>query len=354
VIGAGPAGLAAAVYGASEGLRTVVLEREAVGGQAGTSSMIRNYLGFPRGISGRALATGAFRQSTMFGADIVFMNHAVGLAPDGHDHLVSCSDGSSIVARTVVIATGVSYRRLGVPEVEALNGLGVFYGAGGAEAQAMRDRRVFIAGAGNSAGQAAIHLAKYASQATLLVRKGALGASMSDYLIQQIAATANIDIRFNVQVRSARGRASLEELELQDTVTGRISWEQADALFVLIGAEPHTTWLPDAVNRDAQGYILTGHDLSLDTECPGNFPGTWPLQRQPHLLETSIPGVFAAGDVRHLSMKRVASAVGEGSTAIALVHQYLREDLQPGRMLPVNAMVGVGEQYTPARGGSHD
>src|SRR5947209_1361686 len=244
VIGAGPAGLAAAVYGASEGLRTVVLEKEAVGGQAGTSSMIRNYLGFPRGISGAALALRAFQQSTMFGA-------------------------------------------------------------------------------GNSAGQAVIHLARYASQVTMLVRGDSLGNSMSEYLIQEIADKPNIDVRFQSQVVGARGGSSLAALQIQDSGTGEIRTEPADALFILIGAEPRTDWLPEEIERDERGYILTGHDLALDCGCEGHLPGIWPLEREPYLLETSVPGVFAAGDVRYRSMKRVASAVGEGSTAISLIHQHL-------------------------------
>jgi thioredoxin reductase (NADPH) len=329
VVGGGPAGLAAAVYGASEGLCTVVLEREAVGGQAGTSSMIRNYLGFPRGISGGTLALRAFQQSTMFGADVIFMNSAVGLSAGWPHHLVSGSDGSHVTARTVVIATGARYRRIDIPEVEALTGAGVFYGAGGSEAQGMRDRRVFVIGAGNSAGQAALHLAKYASQVILLVRGDSLERSMSDYLIREIADQPNVEVRLQTRVIGAHGTSFLEALEIEDHSTGRVETERADGLFILIGAEPYTDWLPDAIERDERGYILTGRDLSLDCGCEGNLPGTWPLERQPYLLESSVPGVFAAGDVRHLSMKRVAAAVGEGSTAIALIHQYLREVQQP-------------------------
>ena len=331
VIGAGPAGLAAAVYGASEGLQTVVLEHEAVGGQAGTSSMIRNYLGFPRGISGGALALRAFQQSTMFGADTIFMNRAVGLSVDGPHHAVLSSEGSQVTARTVVIATGVTYGRLGIPDVETLTGAGVFYGAGGSEVQGMRDRRVFVVGAGNSAGQVAIHLAKYASQVTMLVRGDALGRSMSDYLIQEIADKPNIEVRLQTEVTGTQGGSYLGALQIRNSATGETVTEPADGLFVLIGAQPHTDWLPAWFERDEKGYILTGRELNLDCECEGNLPGTWPLERQPYLLETSVPGVFAAGDVRYLSMKRVASAVGEGSTAIALIHQYLREEQQPRR-----------------------
>jgi thioredoxin reductase (NADPH) len=321
VIGAGPAGLAAAVYGASEGLRTVVLEAEAVGGQAGTSSMIRNYLGFPRGISGRRLATRAFQQSTMFGADVIFSNRAVGLGADGANHLVFSSDGGHVTARTVVIATGATYARLGIAEVEALTGAGVFYGAGGSEAQAMRDRRVFVVGAGNSAGQAAVHLAKYASQVVMLVRGESLRNSMSEYLIQEIAEKPNIEVRFRTQVVGASGESYLEAIRLVDLTTGQTLTEPASALFLLIGAEPHTTWLPPQIQRDEKGYILTGRDLHREDR----FDAESADGRAPYLLETSVPGIFAAGDVRYLSMKRVASAVGEGSTVIALIHDHLRE-----------------------------
>lgn len=323
VIGAGPAGLAAAVYGASEGLRTAVLEREAVGGQAGTSSMIRNYLGFARGISGRSLALAAFQQTTTFGADIILMNSAVNLSRSGSHHIVEASDGSRITARTVVIAAGVTYRRLDAPGIEALIGAGVYYGAGGSEAQGMRGRRVFVVGAGNSAGQAAIHLGKYAHEVVMLVRGDSLGKSMSDYLIQEIADKPNIEVRLQTQVTGARGSSSLEELEIRNGANGETLTERADGLFILIGAEPHTDWLPKAIEEDAKGYILTGRDLSLDCGCGRNHHSNWPLEREPYLLETSLPGIFATGDVRSGSMKRVASAVGEGSTAISLIHQYL-------------------------------
>jgi thioredoxin reductase (NADPH) len=331
-----------------------VLEAEAVGGQAGTSSMIRNYLGFPRGISGQALATRAFQQSTMFGADIIFMNLAVGLSTDGPNHVIYSSDGSQITARTVVISTGVRYRRLDIPAVETLIGAGVFYGAGGSEAQGMRNRRVFVVGAGNSAGQAAIHLAKYASQVTMLVRGDSLGKSMSSYLIQEIADKPNIDVRFRTEVTGARGMSYLEALELRHAATGKSDMEPADGLFVLIGAEPPTDWLPDRIERDEKGYILTGRDLRLDCGCEGNLPDIWPLQRDPYLLETSVPGVFATGDVRYGSMKRVASAVGEGATAISLIHQYLGAGSQPEQASHGPAHVCQRHQLTSARRSSHD
>jgi thioredoxin reductase (NADPH) len=320
IIGAGPAGLAAAVYGASEGLSTVAVEAEAVGGQAGTSSMIRNYLGFSRGISGHDLAVQAYRQSVLFGADIVFLHTATRLRAEGDMRVVSFANGSDVTSHAVVIATGVSYRRLGIPSAEALLGKGVYYGAARAEAPAMRGRRVFVIGSGNSAGQAAIYFARFAQQVTILARGDALGETMSEYLVRQITGTPNISVCLSTQLVNAHGVDRLEGLDLRNTATGKVECVPADGLFALIGAEPHTDWLSDTVMRDAQGYILTGHDL-LDAE--GKPPIKWPLARPPYHLETSVPGVFAVGDVRGGSMKRVASAVGEGATAISLIHHYL-------------------------------
>jgi thioredoxin reductase (NADPH) len=320
IIGAGPAGLAAAVYGASEGLSTVAVEAEAVGGQAGTSSMIRNYLGYSRGISGHDLAVQAYRQSVLFGADIVFLHTATRLRAEGDMRVIGFANGSEVTSRTVVIATGVSYRRLGIPSAEALLGKGVYYGAALAEAPAMRGRRVFVVGAGNSAGQDAVYLAKVAQQVTLLVRGDALGETMSEYLVRQIAATPNINVCLSTQVVNAHGAHRLEGLDLRNMASGAVETVPADGMFVLIGADPRTDWLADTIMRDAQGYILTGHDL-LDAE--GKPPAAWPLIRPPYHLETSLPGVFAVGDVRGGSMKRVASAVGEGATAISLIHHYL-------------------------------
>jgi thioredoxin reductase (NADPH) len=319
VVGAGPAGLSAATYGASEGLRTLLLEPEALGGQAGTSSLIRNYLGFPRGVSGRVLAQWASQQATLFGASFVYAR-ATGLRPAGQDQLVSLADGSQAVGRTVIIATGAAYRRLEAPGVEELLGAGVFYGAAVSEAPAMTGSQVFVVGAGNSAGQAALHLAKYASRVTLLVRGGSLGRTMSDYLVKEIQANSSIAVRLGTQVVGAGGVGRLEHLSLRDVRTGATEAVPAAALFILIGAQPRTGWLASTVERDEQGFILTGHDLLRDGQPPG-----WPLERLPLLLETSIPGVFAAGDVRHRSIKRVASAVGEGSIAIQLVHEHLSE-----------------------------
>jgi thioredoxin reductase (NADPH) len=318
IVGAGPAGLAAAVYAASEGLDTLVLEPRVVGGQAGTSTMIRNYLGFPRGIGGGDLANRALEQAWLFGANLVLAQRATGLRADGPRRLVRLSDGSEVGADAVVVASGVAWRRLGVPRLEALVGAGVFYGAAGAEARAMEGQDVFVVGAGNSAGQAALHLAKHAASVTLLARGPDLAASMSDYLIQELEQAPNVAVRLRTQVVDGAGGRRLEGLRLRRR--GERSTEEvpAAALFVMIGGEPRTDWLA-AVERDDRGYVLTGHDLL----GPDGLPPGWPHRRPPLLLETSLPGVFAAGDVRHRSVKRVASAVGEGAVAVQLVHQYL-------------------------------
>jgi thioredoxin reductase (NADPH) len=321
VIGAGPAGLAAAVYGASEGLSTVVLETEAMGGQAGTSSLIRNYLGFPSGVSGGDLAVRAYTQARSFGAEYVYGSPARGLRPEGPELVVTMADGSEIRSRAVVVATGMAYRRLGIPALDELTGTGVFYGAAVSEAKAMKDRHVFVVGGANSAGQAAIHLARYAAQVTVLIRGRSLADSMSEYLIREIETAPNITVRRRVAVTGGGGQGRLERLTLTDLESGAAETVAAGALFVLIGAEPHTQWLPGAVRRDPAGFVLTGADLLQD----GRVPEPWPLRRQPMLLESSLPGVFAAGDVRHGSVKRVASAVGEGSIAIHLVHNYLHD-----------------------------
>jgi thioredoxin reductase (NADPH) len=320
VIGAGPAGLAAAVYGASEGLSTIVLEPEAIGGQAGTSSLIRNYLGFPSGVSGADLAVRAYTQAWRFGAEYVYGSPACGLRPEGSDLVVTVADGSEVRGRAVVIATGMVYRRLGIPALEALTGAGVFYGAAASEAMAMKDREVFVVGGANSAGQAAVHLARYAAQVTVLVRGRSLADSMSDYLIREIESAPNIAVRRRVAVTGGAGRGRLERLTLTDLDSGAAETVPAAALFILIGAEPRTQWLPDAVRRDESGYVITGTDLLDDREAHEE----WPLRRLPRFLESSLPGVFAVGDVRHGSVKRVASAVGEGSIAIHLVHNHLR------------------------------
>jgi thioredoxin reductase (NADPH) len=322
VIGAGPAGLAAAVYGASEGLSTLVLEPEAIGGQAGTSSLIRNYLGFPTGVSGGDLAVRAYTQAWNFGAEYVYGNPATGLRPEGSELVVTVADGSEVRSRAVVIATGMAYRRLGIPALDALTGAGVFYGAAASEARAMKDSEVFVVGGANSAGQAAVHLARYAAQVTVLVRGRSLADSMSEYLIQAIESAPNIAVRYGVAVTGGTGQSRLEGLTLTDLESGAAETVNAVALFVLIGAEPRTQWLPDAVRRDQSGFVVTGTDL-----LQGGQPDEqWPLRRLPMFLESSLPGVFAVGDVRHGSVKRVAAAVGEGSIAIRLVHDHLRDN----------------------------
>jgi thioredoxin reductase (NADPH) len=318
IVGAGPAGLAAAVYGASEGLRTVVVERETFGGQAGTSSLIRNYLGFSRGISGSELAWQAYQQAWLFGATFRLARQATGLRRDGDELVVTLSDGTEVAGRAVILATGVSYRRLDVPSLEALVGKGVFYGAAASEAQAMEGREVYVVGGANSAGQAAMHLSRYASRVTMLVRGDSLTRSMSDYLIQEIEAAQNVDVRCHTQVIDGGGEGRLEHLVLENSASGLTETVRAAALFVLIGAAPHTGWLPEEIQRDKRGFVVTGQDLLRD----GHPPQGWSLGRPPLHLETSMPGVFAAGDVRYGSVKRVASAVGSGANAIQSVHEH--------------------------------
>ena len=318
IVGAGPAGLAAAVYASSEGLRTVVVEHEAIGGQAGTSSMIRNYPGFSQGISGARLAQETWQQAWTFGTTFVYMRRAESLSRNDGHYRLRLSDGGVLTTRTVIIATGATYRRLGIPHLERLQGRGVFYGAAVSEAPAMRGRNVFVAGAGNSAGQTALHMAKWANRVTILVRAQSLADSMSDYLIRQIGATQNVNVCYRVQVAGGTGTGGLESLVLEDTTSGGRRSVPADALFVLIGSQPRTQWLGEAVARDQLGFIRTGPDLPADTG------GCWPPGRQPLPLETSLPGVFAAGDVRRRSVKRVASAAGEGAATIPLVHRHLR------------------------------
>jgi thioredoxin reductase (NADPH) len=316
ILGAGPAGLSAAVYGASEGLRTVVIEPQAIGGQAGTSSMIRNYLGFPRGVSGGDLTFRAWEQSLLFGAQFVLMQRATRLEARGDERVISLSEGSEAVARTVIIATGVDYRRLGIPALERLHGLGVFYGAAGVEAPALAGEEVYVVGGANSAGQAALHLARFAARVTLLVRGASLTQGMSNYLITQVGATPNIAVRLRTRLVDGGGEGRLETLTLEDGRTGEREEVAAAAVFIMIGAEPRTEWLGDSLLRDPRGFVLTGADVPRDR---------WPLPRAPLSFETSMPGVFAVGDVRYGSVKRVASSVGEGSVAVGSVHQYLAQ-----------------------------
>ena len=319
IVGSGPAGLGSAVYGASEGLRTLLIEREAPGGQAGTSSRIENYLGFPTGLSGADLARRAVTQARRFGVEILTPQEVTGVQVDGTYRVVQLADGSTVGCHALMIATGVSYRKLDAPGIEALVGAGVYYGAAMTEAFACRDEDVFIVGGANSAGQAAMYFARYARTVTILVRGDSLEKGMSQYLVDQIHATENIKVRLNSSVASVQGAGNLQTVTLADGSTGATETLPATALFIFIGAQPRTDWVPDQVLRDKQGFILTGPDLLTAGKCP---PG-WTAERDPFLLESSLPGVFVAGDVRHGSIKRVASGVGEGAIAVALIHQYL-------------------------------
>ncbi|MDG4786835.1 FAD-dependent oxidoreductase [Micromonospora sp. WMMD1102] len=319
VVGGGPAGLGAAVYGASEGLRTVLVERQATGGQAGQSSRIENYLGFPDGVSGSQLADRARRQALKFGAELLTARDVVGLEAAGTTRLLRFSDGSSIAAHTVVLATGVSYRQLTAPGLADLTGRGVFYGSASTEAANCVGQDVYIVGGANSAGQAAVYFARHARRVHLLVRGPDLHRSMSHYLIEQIERVDNIEVHPRSEVVGGEGDDHLEQLTICDNRLGQRRTVKASWLFVFIGAEPRTDWLAEVVARDARGYVLTGLDLSSD----GRRPAGWPLPRDPYPLESSLPGVFAAGDVRADSIKRVASAVGEGAMVVSLAHQYL-------------------------------
>jgi thioredoxin reductase len=322
VIGTGPAGLAAAVSAASEGYKTLVLERLALGGQAGMSSMIRNYPGFPKGVSGHKLAFNMFLQAWSFGVTFHWMREATGLRADGSEKIIELSDGTSVRSRSVIIASGASYRLLNVPALDELQGRGVFYSAGTSEASAMKGRHVFVVGGGNSAGQAARHLSQFAAQVTLLVRGEALSASMSDYLIKEIHSSPNIDVRHNSEVVGGGGDGFLDHIVVRDRTSGEEAALEAGALFVLIGSEPRTQWLANAVARDPWGSILTGSDITSQQEF------RWDLERAPLILETSMPGVFAAGDVRRGSVKRVASAAGAGAAAIQILHEYFEYERQ--------------------------
>jgi thioredoxin reductase (NADPH) len=319
VIGGGPAGLGAAVYGASEGLRTVLVERTATGGQAGQSSRIENYLGFPDGVSGAQLTDRARRQATKFGAEVLTTRDVTGLEVCGSARRVTFADGTSIDAHTVILATGVSYRRLDAPGLDELTGRGVYYGSALTEATACLGQDVYIVGGANSAGQAAVYLSRHAKSVTILVRGDSLEKSMSYYLIRQIADVPNISVRTCTEVIGAFGDEHLERLTLRSTASGATETVDAQLLFLFIGAAPLTDWLDDAVVRDSLGFVVSGPDLSV----AGERPRGWELDRMPYHLETSVPGVFVAGDVRSDSAKRVASAVGEGALAVMLVHRYL-------------------------------
>lgn len=319
IVGGGPAGLAAAVYGASEGLSTVLIEREAPGGQAGSSSRIENYLGFPVGLSGSDLARRAVTQARRFGVEILTPQEVKGVRLQDPYRILQLADGSEISCHALLVATGVSYRWLTVPGAEKLTGAGVYYGAAMTEAIACSNEEVYLVGGANSAGQAAMHFSKYASKVTMLVRGESLTSSMSQYLIDQIAATENIQVCTCCSVVEVKGDEHLEAIVISHAKTGEINTVPARSLFIFIGASPKTNWLDGVVERDAQGFILTGPDLILN----GKSPRGWNVDRPPFLLEASVPGIFAAGDVRYGSIKRVASGVGEGAIAVQFIHRYL-------------------------------
>ncbi|HEX8521755.1 MAG TPA: FAD-dependent oxidoreductase [Tepidisphaeraceae bacterium] len=322
IYGAGPAGLSAAVYAASEGIKTVLVERAVVGGQAGTSSLIENYLGYPDGVSGAELAERARRQAMKFGVDLLLMREGVKARFDNNRIHVNMADGTQMVARANICATGVEYARLGLADEERFMGKGLFYGAGAGEAQRCEGEDVFVVGGGNSAGQAAVHFSKYASKVTILVRGNGPAASMSKYLREKLSGMTNVEMVVDTAVQGLSGGESLEGLTLVNRLDGSEREVATHRLFVCIGGNPNTEWAKDtAILRDPQGYLLAGPDLLTD----GRPPECWPLRRLPYFLETSVPGSFAAGDVRHGSTKRLASAVGEGAMCVTFVHRYLRE-----------------------------
>jgi thioredoxin reductase (NADPH) len=319
IIGGGPAGLAAAVYGASEGLHTVMVEREAPGGQAGMSSRIENYLGFPTGLSGGDLARRAVVQAQRFGVEILSPQEAVSVRTEGSYRIIKLADGSEISCHALLVATGVQWRRLEAPGIDKLQGAGVYYGGGTTEALACKDEIIYVVGGANSAGQAAMNFAKYAEKVVVLVRGDGLAATMSQYLIDQIQQTPNIQIWSHASVAEVHGDKRLEEISVLCSDTNKIERVPASSVFIFIGALPRTEWLAGLVERDDRGFILTGPDLIRG----GERPKGWALDRDPFLLETNVPGIFAVGDVRHGSVKRVASGVGEGSVAVQFIHQYL-------------------------------
>jgi len=322
IIGAGPAGLAAAVYGASEGLRTLVVERKAPGGQAAISSRIENYLGFPAGLTGSDLARRAITQARRLGAEFISPKAVVSIKEVDNYKIITLNDGMEINCRAIIITTGVDYRKLEKKGIESLTGAGVYYGAAITEASACKDKNVYIVGGGNSAGQSAVYLSKFANKVHIVIRRDSLSYTMSAYLIQQIADLPNIQILTNTEIWETKGEGHLEQLIIENVITGEKMTGDAAALYIFIGAKPFTDWIGDSVQRDGKGYIETGRDLTAYPE----FTKRWKLTRDPFLLETSTPGIFAAGDVRSGAMNRVASAVGEGSMAISLVHKYLAEN----------------------------
>jgi thioredoxin reductase (NADPH) len=318
IVGGGPAGLAAAVYGASEGLSTVIIEREAPGGQAGMSSRIENYLGFPAGLSGTDLARRAVAQAQRFGVEIL-AQEVVGVRTEGPYRIIKLADGSELSCNALIISSGVQWRRLEAPGIDRLQGAGIYYGGGATEALACKGEVVYVVGGANSAGQAAMNFAKYAERVTILVRGESLASTMSQYLIDQVKATANIQLWTHASVAEAHGETHLEEISVLCSDTGKTERVPASAMFIFIGALPRTDWLAGMVERDERGFLLTGPDLTRD----GQRTKGWTLDRDPFLLETNVPGIFAVGDVRHGSIKRVASGVGEGSVAVQFIHQYL-------------------------------
>jgi thioredoxin reductase (NADPH) len=318
IVGGGPAGLAAAVYGASEGLRTVMIEREAPGGQAGMSSRIENYLGFPSGLTGADLARRAVVQARRFGVEIISAE-ATAVRIDGPYRFLKLANGEELSCHALLVATGVQWRRLDAPGVERLTGAGIYYGAAMTEAMSTKDEDVYVVGGANSAGQAAMHFSRYARRVVMLVRGSSLAGSMSQYLVDQLKATPNVQIEFNTCVVEAHGEDRLEEISILCLETNEINKVPANSLFIMIGAAPNTDWLAGIVERDDRGFIYSGPQLTRD----GKRPNGWKLDRDPGLLETNVPGIFVVGDVRHGSVKRVASGVGEGSVAISFVHQYL-------------------------------
>jgi len=319
IVGGGPAGLAAAVYGASEGLHTVMVEREAPGGQAGMSSRIENYLGFPMGLSGGDLARRAVVQAQRFGVEILSPQEVVGVRTEGPYRIIKMADGSEISCHALMIASGVQWRRLDAPGIDRLQGAGIYYGGGATEALSCKGETVYVVGGANSAGQAAMNFARYAKRVVILVRGESLASTMSQYLIDQIKETPNIELWARATVAEAHGETHLEEISVLCTDTDKIERVPANSMFIFIGALPRTDWLAGMVERDERGFILTGPDLMHD----GQRPKGWTLDRDPFLLETNVPGLFAVGDVRHGSVKRVASGVGEGSVAVQFIHQYL-------------------------------
>jgi thioredoxin reductase (NADPH) len=319
IVGGGPAGLAAAVYGASEGLHTMIIEREAPGGQAGMSSRIENYLGFPTGLSGGDLARRAVVQARRFGVEILAPQEAVGIRTEGPYRIIKMADGNEISCHALMIASGVQWRRLEAPGVDKLQGAGIYYGGGATEALSYKDEIVYVVGGANSAGQAAMNFARYAERVIILVRGDSLSSTMSRYLIDQVQATPNIQLWTHASVAAAHGETHLEEVSVLCSDTGKTERVPASAMFIFIGASPRTDWLADILERDERGFLLTGPDLLRD----GQRPKGWTLERDPFLLETNVPGIFAVGDVRHGSIKRVASGVGEGSVAVQFIHQYL-------------------------------